>query len=223
MAIIDILDRYWPRLLAQPNTSVTAEQRSAVNALLGCRTEQYGTLQLACRSCASHGEQHLACGHRFCNRCQHHNTRQWLDRQHQKLLPLRYFMVTFTVPYQLRSLAKRQPKEVYTALFHSAVSTLKDFGHNDPHLQAELGLTAVLHTHTRRLDYHPHVHIVVPGGGIHKARKEWRKLKGRYLFNGKALAKVFRARLLTALTEAGLTLPQTPPHLGGSMQSHWLW
>lgn len=108
--IIDILDHYRPRLLAQSNSGVTNEQRSGVNALLGCHTEQYGTMQLTCQSCAADAEQHLACGHRVCNRCQHHNTRQWLDRQQQKLLPVHYFMVTFTLPYSLRSVAKRHPQ-----------------------------------------------------------------------------------------------------------------
>jgi hypothetical protein len=210
MELTQIIQHYWPRLLAQPACTVSNEQRSAVNALLGCRTGQYGTLELACRNCAGYAEQHLACGHRFCSRCQHHHTRQWIERQQQKLLPVHYFMVTFTLPYELRSLAKQQPKIAYTALFQSAVSTLKDFGQNHPKLQAGLGLTAVLHTHSRRLDYHPHVHVVVPGGGVHRARKEWRKLKGNYLFNGKALAKVFRARMLAALKKENVALPATP-------------
>ena len=84
MPLIDIIERYWPRLKAQPNVAISHDQRSAVNALLGCRTEQYGRMQLTCQICAAEAEQHLACGHRFCNRCQHHNTRQWLDRQQRK-------------------------------------------------------------------------------------------------------------------------------------------
>ena len=210
MTLLDIIDRYWPRLQAQPNANITGEQRSAVNALLGCRTEQYGTLDLACQSCSSTRQQHLACGHRFCNRCQHHNTQQWLHRQQQKLLPVQYFMVTFTLPYELRALAKKNPKIVYAALFQCAASTLKDFGHNKTKLNADLGMTAVLHTHTRRLEYHPHVHVIVPGGGVHRRRKEWRKLQGTYLFNGSALAKVFRARLIEALKTAELPLQKTP-------------
>ena len=87
MPLIDILDHYWPRLLAQSNAEITNEQRSAVNAMLGYRTEQYGTMQLTCQSCSAEAEQRLACGHRFCNRCQHHNTRQWLVRQQRKLRP----------------------------------------------------------------------------------------------------------------------------------------
>ena len=87
---------------------------------------------------------------------------------------------------------------------------VKRFGLNEKNFNAELGLCVVLHTHTRRLDYHPHVHIVIPGGGIHKARNEWRKIKGKYLFNGRALAKVFRGEFLQQLKEAGITVPITP-------------
>ena len=119
-------------------------------------------------------------------------------------------MVTFTLPYELRALAKANQRVMYALLFHCAVATLKDFGMNDKGLAAELAMTAVLHTHTRRLDYHPHVHLIVPGGGVNRRRNEWRKLKGKYLFNEFALAAVFRGKLRSALQRAGLALPGTP-------------
>ena len=107
-----------------------------------------------------------SCGHRSCNRCQNHSTTQWLERQAKKLLPVAYFRVTFTLPCELRALAKANQRTVYALLFDCAVSTVKDFGKNDPTFAAELAMTAVLHTHTRQLDYHPHVHLIVPGGGV---------------------------------------------------------
>jgi len=97
-------------------------------------------------------------------------------------------------------------------LFAAVSSTLRDFGLNPEHLGADIGMTAVLHTHSRCLDYHPHLHVVVPGGGVDRAKRQWRRLKGRYLFNGRALASVFRARLLAAVRAAGLAIPaNTPP------------
>ncbi|MCP5011502.1 MAG: transposase, partial [Aestuariibacter sp.] len=132
------------------------------------------------------------------------------ERQQAKLLPVEYFMVTFTLPYELRALAKANQKKIYTLLFQCAVSTLKSFGLNDKALAAQLAMTAVLHTHSRRLKYHPHVHVIVPGGGVNKRRSEWRKVKSKYLFNGIQLATVFRARLLKAIQQAGLKAPQTP-------------
>jgi len=96
-------------------------------------------------------------------------------------------------------------------MFACVSSTLKDFGANPKNLGANIGMTAVLHTHNRRLDYHPHIHVIVPGGGVDKARKQWKKKKDKYLFNEFALAKVFRARFLDALNKAGPCIPNSLP------------
>lgn len=211
MHVADLIHRYRSRLTARYGAALRAEQWSALNAIEGCRTEQYGESVWACPSC--HVEQHCyqACGHRSCPRCQNHDTSQWLARQRKKLLPVDYFLVTFTVPRQLRDLARQHPKTVYAALFRCATETLKSFGLNQTGWNAELGMTAVLHTHSRRLDYHPHVHVVVPGGGLDVRRRQWHKLRGRYLFNEFNLATVFRAKLLEALRAESLVLPERVP------------
>jgi hypothetical protein len=119
-------------------------------------------------------------------------------------------MITFTLPYQFRALAKRSPKRIYSLFFLCVAGVLKDFGLNPKHLGGKIGMTMVLHTHSRRLDYHPHIHAMVPGGGIIQSRRQWKKKKGTYLFKQQSLAKVFRARLLTALKENGLPIPNAP-------------
>ena len=210
MVFAHIAARYLARYKAAQGRSASAAQWSALNAILGCRTEQYGQMQLSCQSCDWQTDRYLSCGHRSCNQCQNHATTQWLERQQTKLLSVEYFMVTLTLPYELRQLAKANQKTIYTLMFQCAVSTLKSFGLNDKTLAAELAMTAVLHTHSRRLDYHPHVHVIVPGGGVNKRRNEWRKIKGKYLFNGFQLATVFRARLLKAIQQSGLKAPITP-------------
>jgi len=183
----------------------------AINALLRCRTEAAGVMKLHCPDCDETAFQPRSCGHRSCAQCQNHETSQWLDRQFAKLLPVEYFMVTFTLPYELRALAWHNPTSVYNILFECATSTLKDFGLNPTNLGADIGMTAVLHTHSRRLDYHPHCHVIVPGGGIDPRRRQWKKVKGKYLFNEFALAKVFRARCLDAFNKADLTIPLGVP------------
>ena len=200
------LDRYKQHFSA----STTTNQWSALNATMGCRTEQYGKMALSCNGCSWQTHQYRSCGHRSCNQCQHHSTKEWLDRQEKKLLPVNYYMVTFTLPRELRVLAKANQKTIYSLLFTCANETLKTFGLNEPRFAAELTMTGVLHTHTRRLDYHPHVHMIVPGGGIKKKNKEWQKIARKYLFNSFNLATVFRGMLLKAIKEAGLSLPQTP-------------
>ena len=202
----DYLDRFKVRY----GHTTTADQWSALNAIMGCRTEQYGQMVLSCHECASQKVCYRSCGHRSCNRCQNHSTTQWLERQTNKLLPVEYFMMTFTLPAELRALAKANQKVVYGLLFDCAVSTLKAFGANDKTFAADLAMTAVLHTHSRQLNYHPHVHLIVPGGGVTQDRKQWKTVNGKYLFNGRQLAAVFKGKLLSAMKQAGLWLPPTP-------------
>lgn len=210
MTLQDIVHRYRDRFIDRYGKTLTTAQWSALNAMGGCRQGQYGDIEWACTECHHHQNIMRSCGHRSCNQCQNNSTQDWLDRQQQKLLPVTYFMATFTLPRQLRELAKSNQQRVYNLLITTAVDTLKVFARNDKTLKGELGCCAVLHTHTRRLDYHPHVHIVVPGGAINKARREWRKVKNDYLFNGEALSRVFRGKFLRAITESGLKLPKTP-------------
>ena len=210
MTLQDIIETYRERFFARHGHEVTVEQRSALNAMSGCRQGQYGELMLSCQDCPHFDRKPISCGHRACNQCQQNSTEDWLDRQRQKQLPVDYYLVTFTLPFELRALAKAHPKIVYDRLIQCAVSTLRSFGLNKKDFHAELGLCAVLHTHTRRLDYHPHVHIAIPGGGVHRERREWRKVKGDYLFNGTALAAAFRGAFLNALSQAGLNPGVTP-------------
>ena len=204
MNLSDVTEQYGTQFLEKYRQRLLPGQIKALKAIQHCRTPASGMTLLECNGCGSRDRKPMSCGHRSCNRCQNTDTSEWLERQRQKLLPVEYFMVTFTLPEQLRSLTWQHQRQVYDLLFKIAADTLKQFGANNKHLDADLGMTGVLHTHSRRLDYHPHVHFVVPGGGINLRRKEWRKLKGKYLFNGKNLAKVFRAKLLKALDEQGL-------------------
>lgn len=212
MRLQEIVQQYGDRLEARFGAQLSRDQWTAFNAIEGCRQGRYGESILQCEDCHRQAYVARSCGHRACNQCQYHQAQAWLERARQKQLPVAYYMATFTLPRELRSLAMRAPKTVYAALMRCAADTLKRFGLNKPGLNAELGLCAVLHTHTRRLDYHPHVHVVLPGGGMQRARREWRKLKGGYLFNGKALARAFRGALLHALKQAGLEPEQTPQH-----------
>ena len=199
-----------PALMAQYGARLQSHHRQALSAIEGCRTAACGTLHRHCADCDHSHRTPLSCGHRSCPQCQHHSTAAWFDRQRAKRLPVDTFMVTFTLPAELRRVAAQQPRGVYEALFASASSTLKSFGQNSA-LHIDLGLCAVLHTHNRRLDFHPHLHVIVPGGGIDPRRRQWKKLRGRYLFNAFALARVFRGRMLAALREAAVPVPEDMP------------
>jgi hypothetical protein len=211
MHLASILDQYHDAFQAQYGSRLLPAHSRAIEAIRCCRTPEAGQLLVQCMDCGYATWRPRSCGHRSCPQCQNHETSLWLDRQQAKLLPVDYFMATFTLPYELKFLAWDNQTLVYNLLFACASSTLKDFGSNPGNLGADIGMTAVLHTHSRRLDYHPHVHVVVPGGGVDKARKQWKKKKSKYLFNEFALAKVFRARFLEALTKAGLSVPRCVP------------
>ncbi len=120
-------------------------------------------------------------------------------------------MATFTLPYELRCLAWGHQRQVFSLFFDCVAGVLRDFGLNPKHLGARMGMTMALHTHNRRLNFHPHIHVVAPGGGIDQRRRQWKKKKGKYLFNEFALAKVFRARFLATLKKAGFSIPVNVP------------
>ena len=211
MDMAKIINQYYPALITKYSNKLLPGHLKALNAICRCRTPDSGELYVQCPDC-SHGEwRPLSCGHRSCPKCQNHEAGLWVDRQQGKLLPVLYFMTTFTLPYELRSFTWYHQAKVYSIFFTCVASTLKDFGLTPKHLGAQIGMTMVLHTHNRKLDYHPHIHVVVPGGGIDKGRRQWKKKKGRYLFNENALAKVFRARFLTVLNESGLSVPEKVP------------
>ena len=211
MELAHLIHQYLPACKEKYANRLLPGHFKAIAALLRCRTPDAGQIQMRCTDCAEQLQYPRSCGHRSCPRCQNHEASLWLDRQRDKLLPVEYFMVTFTLPYELRALAWRHQTGIYNILFAAASSTLKDFGLNPKQLGADIGLTAVLHTHTRRLDYHPHLHVIVPGGGVDRAKRQWKKKKGKYRFNAFALAKVFRARFLAAMNTAGLAIPDPLP------------
>ena len=215
LRLADLVADVRAELLARHGSLLTEHHHHALHAVVGCRTGAFGERLMQCTDCNHLRHVPRSCGHRSCPRCQQQAASLWLARQQARLLPVQYYMATFTLPSRLRPLAARQPAIVYDALFAAAASTLRTFGQNHRDLQADLGFAMVLHTHSRRLDLHPHVHVVIPGGGVSRRRDAWRELPTKYLFNGRALAKVFRARMIDALKAAGLTLP-------AGVQKQWI-
>lgn len=211
MKLASIIDTYEALFKAKYQSRLLLGQLHAIEAMKRCRTADAGEVLWRCSDCAAQLHHPRSCGHRSCPQCQNHEATRWLERQQAKRLPVEYFMVTFTLPDALRALAWHHQKLMYHLLFATVAGTLKDFGVTAKTLGGELGMTCVLHTHSRRLDYHPHCHVIVPGGVVDRARKQWRKAKGKYLFNAFALAKVFRARLLAALKTEGLAVPAEVP------------
>jgi len=196
---IELLRQYNQALETQYSSQLSPDMRKAIFAMLSCKTGQQGKSLWACSSCEHHDSQALSCGHRNCPQCQQSTTSMWLERQKQKRLPVEYFMATFTLPYELRALARKRPKALYQLMFSISASLLKDFAKRNK--LGTLGFTSVLHTHSRKRKLHPHLHIIVANGGYDAKKNQWRKGKSGYLFNAFALAKVWRARMLDAINK----------------------
>ena len=213
-----VIETFEADFLALHRSRLRPEHTRALAAMKHCRTQASLKMQVSCTECTHQTLMPHSCGHRHCPHCQHHESQQWLERQMKKQVPAEYFLLTFTVPAEFRALAFTQQRGVYEVLMRCAWETVKTFSQNDRQLRGTPGAIAVLHTNTRRLEYHPHVHLVMPaaavavdGKGKHWRTKRRGKGKNGYLFNDQALAKVFRAKVLAGIKTAGLMLPGRYP------------
>jgi hypothetical protein len=175
-------------------------QSRTLHAIRKCRTKALGGHIDRCEKCNKMHVFFNSCRNRHCPTCQGHKVAQWIQAREQELLPVSYFHVVFTLPAQLNAVARHHPKELYAILFKTAWQTLRQFGDNPDHLGAMMGMIAVLHTWGQNLSLHPHLHCIVPGGGVTKAGY-WRstKSKGKFLFDVRAMSKVFRAKFVKEL------------------------
>jgi hypothetical protein len=205
---MDVIKRFEAPFLAEHGAKLLPSQKSALAAFKRCRTELSAQMQVQCDACLKTEYFPHSCGNRHCPHCQAHESQRWIERQLAKQLPTDYFLLTFTLPKQWRTLVWQQQKCLYDLLMQSAWEAINTFSQNDKTLQGSAGAVAVLHTHNRRLDFHPHVHMLVPAGAINSKQKCWRTKKTKYLFNYKALAKVFRAKMLDGITKLSFTIPK---------------
>ena len=181
------------------NLGLNSWQLRTLSAIKRCRTAALGGHIDACDSCGKINISYNSCRNRHCPKCQGNKRDDWIEARTTELLPVPYFHVVFTLPDSLNSLAIHDPKLVYNLLFETAWATLKTFGKNKG-LQS--GMIAILHTWGQNLSLHPHLHCIVPGGGVDKDGK-WNNIRGdgNFLFPIKALSKVFRAKFCAALKE----------------------
>jgi len=196
---------------------LTVHQHKTLRAIMQCRTAALGGHVDACDECGTISISYNSCRNRHCPKCQGHKREEWIQRREADLLPCTYYHVVFTLPQQLNPLALHQPKLIYDALFNSVWATLNQFGKTEG---LHLGMIAVLHTWGQNLSLHPHLHCIVPGGGIDKTGKWQMQLRSdKYLFSVKALSKVFRAKYVAALRCAAIEDKQLIESL---FQTEWV-
>lgn len=205
--LAEIVKEYRDRVYEQCGFSLKEEHISAMNAILRCRTIENGEMLYSCPDCGEKKWIPHSCGNRNCPQCQNDITTAWLDKQRNKLLPTEYFMVTFTIPHLLRNTAKLHSKLFYNLMFTASSEAMKEIASEKRCLGGEIGMTGVLHTNSRKLDYHPHIHYVVPSGGIVSGKKIWKNKKSSYLMPEKPLSMLFRGKLIALLKENKIPLP----------------
>lgn len=191
--VADILSDIWNEIKSDP--SFNTHQRRMLNAIRLCRTSALGGHIDQCDCCGHIQISYNSCRNRHCPKCQGAKREAWIAAQHEKLLPVKYFHVVFTLPNPLNGLALAYPKVIYSVLFKAAWETIKVFARDGKHLGAKTGMTAILHSWGQNLSLHPHLHCIIPGGGITKDGL-WKTArgKGKFLFPVKAMSLVFRAK-----------------------------
>lgn len=195
LTLAKVLEVFLPEYLQ--GRSVPAHPLKVLRRLGRCRSPQLGWTVWQCQQCQRSHWRPNGCGDRHCPSCQHHLSHQWLERQRQSLLPVRYFHWVFTLPAKLRPLALQNPQALYGLLCDSASATLLQFGQQ--RFGAQLGLTAILHTWGQNLMDHPHLHCLVTGGGL-TAQHTWAGPKqARWLFPVHALGDMFRGKFCAGL------------------------
>ena len=199
LSIGDIFRRYGDAFAA--TQSLGSQQRKVLLDLQRCRTPALGGHLERCEAC---GYCHLhlhSCRNRHCPTCQCLAQKVWLEQRTERLLPCPSFHVVFTLPQPLRKVSLHHRVALFCLLFEAARETLLTFGRDPKHLGAQLGITCVLHTWTRKLEFHPHLHCIVTAGGLSKDGTTWIPCKDpRFLFPVRALSQVFRGKFLDKLT-----------------------
>ena len=196
LEIADVLREAGGVYLDRFEERMPASHIKAMRDLVRCRTAELGGHLRQCDRCEEIRYTYHSCRNRHCPKCQGEQTARWLQSQQERRLDCPYFLLTFTLPGQLRALARSHQRDVYGALFRSAAGAVLHLAQDQQFLGGDPGILGVLHTWTRDLQYHPHVHFLVTGGGLTRDKSAWRKPQNsEFLMPGRVLSELFRNRL----------------------------
>ncbi len=218
--VADVLDAHWPQV--EQLATINSWQLRTLSAVRRCRTAALGSHVDGCTSCGHLRISYNSCRNRHCPKCQGRQREKWIAAREAELLPVPYFHVVFTLPDTLHPLCLHQPSTMYNILFDSVWDTINCFGKDAKWLGAATGMIAILHTWGQTMTLHPHLHCIVPGGGLTKQHK-WRtaKSEGKYLFNVKAMSRVFRGKFIGQLKKR-LPAHITPALLNSLYKQQWV-
>ena len=216
LTVHELLTQFGPGYLEQFSSAMPARQREVLERILRCRTPALGGELFGCSDCDEFRYRYHSCNDRHCPLCGATDADDWLEQRRQRLLlPVPYFLVTFTVPDPLRSWIRSHPQIGYEILFDASAQALQDLATNPKRLGAQLGMLGILHTWSRTLIFHPHVHYLVPGGGLSLDQRQWVASGPKFLLPERPLALHFRTLFRQYLEE------RAPEALGQLPEKIW--
>ncbi len=201
--LAEIFRLHGPEYRAKFSNRILPSHLRAMQDIEQCRTASLGGQLYFCTQCQEQRYSYHSCKNRHCPKCQNEQANDWLKKQQGLLLPVTHFLVTFTLPKELRMVARSNQKTCYNLLFRASSQALLQLAHDPRFVGARLGMVGVLHTWTRQLLYHPHVHYIATGGGLTAAGR-WRSARKDFLVPVKALSRIFRAKFRDELKKTAL-------------------
>ena len=202
LEMADIFRQCGPAYRTQHAATLSRGQRRVMSAIEQCRTAALGGHVEQCDACGHQRIAYNSCRNRHCPKCQSLARAQWLSDRQAELLPVAYFHVVFTVPQEVAAIAYQNKEVVYNILFQATAQTLRTIGADSKHLGAEIGFIAILHTWGQNLLHHPHLHCVVPGGGISPDGQRWVSCRPGFFLPVRVLSRLFRRLFLEHLQQA---------------------
>ena len=216
--VADVIRRTGSKFLERYRQSLTWAQVKVLAAIVRCRTAALGGHRDQCRRCGYQAISYNSCRNRHCPKCQTNAREKWLHQRQRELLPVDYYHLVFSIPHTLVPLVWQNKKVLFTLLFEAAAATLLEVAADPKHLGAEIGFLSILHTWGQTLQPHPHLHCVVPGGGLSPDHQRWIASRVHFFLPVKVLSRVFRgkfvARIAPCCSCRPIDLPRRMPSLG---------
>lgn len=197
----DIFVQYGPRYLQKYGAKMPQLHKKTLWAIINCRTKNLGGEVWYCAKCSAYHYSYHSCGNRHCVVCGNDDAADWIEKSKAALLPFSYFLATFTIPEPLRKLCRQNQKLIFNILFKASAAALKNLAKDEKYLGAEMGFIGILHTWTRALMYHPHIHYLIPGGGLSENGKSVRFSDDDFLMHVKPLSIIFKAKFRDQLKQ----------------------
>ena len=216
--LAEVFRQHGPAYRTKFTGRIPASHLKVMQAIEQCRTEALGGHVYTCDECNQTRYSYHSCKNRHCPKCQNEAGQQWLAKQQALLLPVPYFMVTFTLPEGLRAVTRSNQRLIYDLLFQTSAAALQELALDPRFVGGQIGMLGVLQTWTRDLRYHPHVHYLVPGGGLAADGQTWSRARNAFFVHVKPLSRLFRAKFRAALAQTDL-IDQIPTSV---WQQEWV-